>query len=286
VVSAPQAQFKAPKARRKVRKVLDIRTFWHSLFCNKVFPCHRLDAHKRCWVMMKKLLLLTLICMTSGFTLAQDTGVVLSSTPVMQQVAVPRQVCTSDQVEVQGHKSGVGAAIGAIAGGALGNSSARGPGRGAATVIGALGGAVIGDRIEGDPEPRMQNIQRCSTQNFMENRVTAYNVVYEFAGQRYSVQMPNDPGPSIPVQVSPIGVNAVPSNPNAGMVQPQYIYTQPSPAIAPVIIAQPTYPVYYARPYYAPLALGLGVGMGIGYWGGYPGGYRHHGQGPWQGHRR
>ena len=259
---------------------------YFGLICNKVLTCHRLEAYKRCLVMMKKLVLLTLTCLSSGFTLAQEAGIVLSSTPVMQQVTVPRQVCTTEQLEVQGPKSGVGAAIGAIAGAALGNSSARGPGRGAATVIGALGGAVIGDRIEGDPEPRFQNVQRCSTQNFYENRVTAYNVVYEFAGQRYSVQMTNDPGPTIPLQVSPIGVNAMPSYPNAGMVQPQPIYAQPAPVIAPVIITQPSYPIYYPRPYYAPLAFGLGVGKGIAYWGGHPGGYRYHGQGPGHGHRR
>ena len=54
--------------------------------------------------------------------LAQDMGRVLSSTPVVQQVAVPRQVCSNEQISYQGPKSGAGAVLGAIAGGAVGNA--------------------------------------------------------------------------------------------------------------------------------------------------------------------
>ena len=39
-----------------------------------------------------------------GNAQAQEVGKVISSTPVIQQVAVPRQVCTTEQVVVQGHK--------------------------------------------------------------------------------------------------------------------------------------------------------------------------------------
>ena len=59
---------------------------------------------------------------------AQDVGRVLSTTPVLQQVAVPRQVCSNEQISYQGANSGAGALIGAIAGGALGNATG---GRGA-----------------------------------------------------------------------------------------------------------------------------------------------------------
>ena len=60
-----------------------------------------------------------------GHVQAQEVGKVISSTPVIQQVAVPRQVCTTDQVVVQGQKSGAGAAMGAIAGGAVGNKDRK-----------------------------------------------------------------------------------------------------------------------------------------------------------------
>jgi len=32
---------------------------------------------------------------------------------------------------------------------------------------------------------------------------TAFNVVYEFAGKTYSVQLPNDPGPYVTLQITP-----------------------------------------------------------------------------------
>ena len=160
---------------------------------------------------MKKLFLLAASLCTAALACAQDMGRVLSSTPVMQQVAVPRQACSTEQIEVQRPNSGAGAAIGAIAGGALGSASGHGPGRAAATVIGAIGGAVLGDRIEGTPEPQFQNVQRCSMQTFFETRTVAYNVVYEYAGKQYSVQMPNDPGPHIALQIVPAGASATDS---------------------------------------------------------------------------
>ena len=133
----------------------------------------------------------------------QETARVISSTPVIQQVAVPRHVCTTQQVAVPQQKSGAGAAMGAIAGGAMGNAIGDGGGRAVATIIGVIGGAILGDKIEGAPATQTQNVQQCSTQNFFENRTVAYNVVYEFAGKQYSVQMPNDPGPTLRLQITP-----------------------------------------------------------------------------------
>ena len=40
----------------------------------------------------------------------------------------------------------------------------------------------------------MQNVQQCSTQSFYEPRTVAYNVVYEYGGRQYNVQMAQDPG--------------------------------------------------------------------------------------------
>ena len=45
----------------------------------------------------------------------REMGRVISSVPVMQQVAVPRQVCGNEEVYVPGAKSGAGAVIGGIA---------------------------------------------------------------------------------------------------------------------------------------------------------------------------
>jgi uncharacterized protein YcfJ len=135
---------------------------------------------------------------------AQETGRVISSTPVIQQVAVPRQVCTSSQVMAPSQKSGAGAAMGAIAGGAIGNSMGQGSGRAAATMLGIFGGAILGDKVEGAPAPEVRNVQNCTNQVFYENRTAGYHVVYEFAGKQYSVQMPTDPGPTVRLQITPV----------------------------------------------------------------------------------
>lgn len=209
---------------------------------------------------MKKQLLLSAAMLASGLCLAQDVGRVISSTPVVQQVAVPRQVCSTEQVAVQQPKSGAGAAMGAIAGGAVGNAVGSGPGQAAATMIGIIGGAVLGDKIEGTPPAQLQNVQRCGTQTFYENRPVAYNVVYEFAGRQYSVQMPYNPGPTIQLQVSPAGMSPQTAAP---VMTTQPMYVQP----ASVVVAPPVYPGYYVQPYYPP----IGVQLGFGYWGGYRG---------------
>ena len=135
---------------------------------------------------------------------AQEVGKVISSTPIIQQVAVPRQVCNTQQVTTGGQKSGAGAAMGAIAGGAIGNQVGGGSGRAAATMLGIFGGAILGDNIEGPGTPEVKNVQNCSTQTFYENRTMAYNVVYEFAGKQYTVQMPQDPGPTVRLQITPM----------------------------------------------------------------------------------
>lgn len=172
----------------------------------------------------------------------QEQGRVLSTQAIVQQVAVPRQVCSNQQVEVMPPKSGAGAVMGAVAGGAIGNAVGRGAGNAAATVVGVLGGAVLGDRIEGNTAPQVQTVRSCSTQNFYENRTVAYNVVYEYAGRQYTVQLPNDPGPTIQLQVSPVGS----MNPNAA-------YTAPVAALPPtyatpaVVETQVIYQPYYPR---------------------------------------
>lgn len=154
---------------------------------------------------MKQQLLFATALVASGLTLAQDYGRVISATPIIQQVTTPRQVCTTEQVSVQQPKSGAGALMGAIAGGAIGNSVGGGSGRTAATVLGVVGGAMVGDRIEGSSPNQVQNVQRCETQNFYENRTVAFNVVYEYAGKQYSAQMLNDPGDSIQLRITPVG---------------------------------------------------------------------------------
>lgn len=150
---------------------------------------------------------LGLIALALGTTpaLAQEVMArVLSSTAVMQQVAVPRQVCTTQQVIQQSQPSGAGAAMGAIAGGAVGNAIGDGSGRAIATMIGLVGGAVLGNKIEGTRD-EVRNVQQCTTQTSYENRILHYDVIYEYDNKRYSIKMPNDPGAYVRLQMNPVG---------------------------------------------------------------------------------
>lgn len=217
---------------------------------------------------MKRVYVLTGSLLFAGLCAAQDEGLVISTTPVVQKVAVPRQVCTSEQVAVQQPKRGAGAAIGAVAGGIVGN--AAGHGSGAATVLGAIGGAVIGDRIEEAPPAEVREVQRCGTQTFYENRTVAYDVEYEYANKRYRVQMPYDPGQTIALRVSPADLG------EPGAPPPQPIVTVPAEPARVVVVPPP--PVYYVRPYpYYPYYYYPSVGVQLRY--GYGGGYRYHGHG-------
>ena len=172
---------------------------------------------------MKKITIQTMLLtglvslLASASVQAQEVGKVISSTPIIQQVAVPRQVCNNQQVVTGGQKSGAGAAMGAIAGGVIGNQVGKGSGNALATMAGLVGGAILGDNIEGPGTAEVRNVQSCSQQMFYENRTMAYNVVYEFAGKQYTVQMPQDPGPTVRLQITPMVPAA---NPSYGNVPP------------------------------------------------------------------
>ncbi len=202
----------------------------------------------------------------------QEMGRVISTTPIVQQVSVPRQVCSNQQVVTEERKSGAGLAIGAIAGGLLGNTIGHGSGRAAATAIGVMGGAITGNNLERGGGSQVQNVQNCSTQNFYENRTTAYNVTYEYAGKQYQVQMPNDPGQWVPLQVTPYGgAQQAPAYQQAPVYQQPPQYIQP-----PVQYIQRAPVVYQEAPYYVRPYNPVSFSIGLGYYGGH-GGWGGHG---------
>jgi len=227
---------------------------------------------------MKKALILSTVAAAAGLAAvpASATDIlarVISSTPVVQQVAVPRQVCTNQPVITQSPNSGAGALMGALAGGAAGNAIGNGGGRAVATVIGLVGGAMVGDRIEGNNQ-QVQNMQQCTTQTYYENRPSHYNVVYEYQGTQYTTQMATDPGQYVRLQVTPVGAMAPAPQTFQSAPQPQtYVQPAPSPVyVQPAVVAPvvyPAYPAYYApayyRPYYPPIGLSLNFGYSRGY---------------------
>ena len=206
---------------------------------------------------MKTTVLTAALLAACGLAQAQEVGMVLSRTAVYQQVAVPRQNC-AQTITPNAPTSGGGALTGAIAGGVIG--SAIGDGRGLGTLVGAIGGAMIGDKAESNANS--QPITTCTTQTVMENRLVGYTVVYEYAGKQYTVQLPQDPGPTIPLQISPAGMQTTqPLAPTTVVPQPQVVYAQPPVVYAPA-------PVYY-RPWPVSTSINLG-------WGWYGGGHHRH----------
>lgn len=203
---------------------------------------------------MKSITLSCTLLTLCGLAQAQEFGQVLSRTAVYQQVAMPRQSC-AQTVTPNAPTSGAGAMTGAVTGAVLG--TIIGDGRGAGALIGAVGGAIVGDRAESNANS--QPVTTCTTQTVMENRLVGYNVVYEYAGKTYNVQLPQDPGPTIALQIAPAGMPTT--------VQPATVVTQP-----PVVYTQP--PVVYAPPpyYYRPWPVTTSINLG---WGWYGGGHRH-----------
>ena len=100
-------------------------------------------------------------------------------------------------------------------------------------IAGVMGGAMMGDRVE-NPGSQIQNQTACTTQNIYENRLTGYNVVYEYAGKQYNVVLPQDPGPTLQLQVTPLmaprseGPSNAELNPTALATVPMVTHTTPT----------------------------------------------------------
>ena len=89
---------------------------------------------------------------------------------------------------------------------------------------------------------------------------SAFNVVYEYAGKQYSVQMPNDPGPYVFLQITPSYSASTPAPPLPPA--PQVIYMQ-SP---PQVLSNPVYVMPYSPPYYYGNPLPFTFNFGLGYY--------------------
>jgi uncharacterized protein YcfJ len=216
---------------------------------------------------MKHTLLFTALGLAAFGASAQEiVGNVISSTPVVQQVAVPRQFCNNQQVMVQPQTSGGGGLLGAVVGGLVGNQIGHGGGRMAATGVGAVVGAIAGNSIEANGR-YAQNVPTCTTETSYENRTVGYNVTYEVNGRQYTAQMANDPGPTVRLNMSPVGSSGPAPQQFAAPVyappvqQGVVVQSAPAPVVYSAYPAYPAYPypVYPAyRPYYPPVGVSLG----------------------------
>ena len=148
---------------------------------------------------------------------------------------------------------------------------------------------------------------QCSTQTIYESRTVGYNVVYEHAGKRYTVQLPQDPGPTLRLQpgagavelaaavaqppgtriasVVPISNAPADVTSDPGLPPDVSMVAQPYPSPVQVSYGYPGYVSYYGSPYlWGPV---VSLGLIGGYYGGrYGYGGRWHGHGHGFGRRR
>jgi uncharacterized protein YcfJ len=126
---------------------------------------------------------------------------VLSTTPVRQVVASPRQVCSdvATRERLPERDGDVGGTVaGAVIGGLLGNQVGRGDGRKLATVAGAVAGGYAGREIDrrhqgGRVVDRTQ--RECQTISEAREQVVGYDVSYRTdAGEVGEMRSKDEPG--------------------------------------------------------------------------------------------
>ncbi|HQX60144.1 MAG TPA: glycine zipper 2TM domain-containing protein [Burkholderiaceae bacterium] len=163
--------------------------------------------------MNRFVLVLPLLATAAMSTHAQtfvDSARVRNVQPQYETVAIPRQECSSQWINethrVEGQRSYGGAVIGGVAGAVLGNQLGKGHGREAATALGAVVGAFTGDRVGSHGNDRYEQVPRqvqtCQTVSDLQQRLTGYQVTYDYRGQQFVALLPQDPGPQLQVRVS------------------------------------------------------------------------------------
>jgi uncharacterized protein YcfJ len=161
-----------------------------------------------------------------------DTARVLSVTPQVERVNVPREECRTEYQQQsyrddRGH-SIAGAVIGGIAGGLLGNTVGHGSGRVAATAVGAGVGAIAGDRIANSRNnvvtTRTVPVQSCYQVDNWQTVNSGYLVAYEYNGRTYNTVTSEHPGRYIDVNVAVAPNSRVVSQ--VGYLEPAY-YDKP-----------------------------------------------------------
>ena len=107
---------------------------------------------------------------------------------------VPRRSCTMiEEYRGDGHA----AVTGAVIGGAIGRNVAKDKD------VGTVVGAVVGSAIATEhARPGVRMVERCSTYHDREfyDRISGYNVTFEFNGQLRTVRFNHDPGTTVRVK--------------------------------------------------------------------------------------
>lgn len=144
-----------------------------------------------------------------------DYARVLSAEPNFRYVTVttPVNECWDDvqYYSYDRRPAGVGGStlFGAIVGGVVGHQFGSGRGNDAATAVGSILGAAIGNnaavRANANYRPveYSRPVRRCETRyrSREEQRIDGYRVVYTYNGRKYATDMPYDPGKRLRIRV-------------------------------------------------------------------------------------
>lgn len=149
------------------------------------------------------------------------TARVLSAQPVVEQV--PVQDCGPYGAQ----PSGAGAAVGALTGGLIGSQLGRGNGHIAGTILGVIGGAILGNTAEAVNDAAYGG---CGAR--VQNRVTGYDVTYDYGGRQYRTRMAQAPGQWLQIPNPGVGRDPYYNGSPQGYGGAQSYPVQPPPAVA------------------------------------------------------
>lgn len=132
---------------------------------------------------------------------------VLAVEPVTETTKTPREVCedvvVQEQAPVKDPNRIAGTAIGAVAGGLLGNQIGGGSGKTLATVAGAAAGGYAGNQVQKNMQQKdtvSRTERRCKTVHDTQKKTVGYDVRYRLGEEEGQVRMAQRPGARIPVK--------------------------------------------------------------------------------------
>ena len=129
-------------------------------------------------------------------------GNIIRVKPITTERQVPQQVCDVVTADTNDRSAiNPGTAIGGIAGALLGSQAGGGNGRIALAALGAVTGALTGDRLAA---ANTQPQRVCRTVYRTEQDIVTYRVLYEVDGEQYVLTMPFDPSEGGTVKTLPV----------------------------------------------------------------------------------
>lgn len=132
---------------------------------------------------------------------------VLSVTPVTEQIETPREECenvvVTRQKPVKDEHKIAGTLIGAVGGALIGDAIGGGGKNTGAKVAGAAVGGYAGNKAQGHMQANntyQETERRCNTVVDVSERTVGYDVTYQLGEETGKVRMDYDPGAMIPVR--------------------------------------------------------------------------------------